>query len=216
LPGFFFDLVFFALLREYPRMAPRGVTAVSPNHTDPNVAAELLLLRIVLRNAVKNRLLRWILGHVTPPRNSRSIAFTGSQSQHFVSLNLWAMSVLRDNRTTPTVVDTRRDQIDVLMDSVGTHQSACGPNKRDNTGRGKPNGSVAHEHVIVFDAERPIRRKAKFKSGADRSTPLAFGRSGTYVTADGGDSFVNIARYSGAALDVEEDVVPGITNLPRE
>jgi len=82
-----------------------------------------------------------------------------------------AMSVFRDNRTTPTVVDTRRDQIDVLMDSVGTHQSACGANRRDNTGRGKPNGSVAHEHVIVFDAEGPIRRKAKFKSGADVTPP---------------------------------------------
>ena len=102
------------------------------------------------------------------------------------------------------------------MDSVGTHRGACGPNKRDNTGRGKPNGSVAHEHVIVFDAERPIRRKAKLKSGADRSTPPAFGRSGTYVTADGGDSFVNIARYSASALDVKEDIAPGITNLPRE
>src|ERR1700686_5407737 len=126
------------------------------------------------------------------------------------------MSVFRDNRTTPTVADTRRNQIDVLTDSVGTHQSACGPNNRDSTGRGKPDGSVAHEHVIVFDAEGPIRRKAEFKSGADRSTPPAFGRSSTYVTAESADRFVNIARYGAAALDVEEDVVPGITDLSGE
>ena len=112
-------------------------------------------------------------------------------------------SILRDHRSTEPIVHADRDQIGVLMDSVGTHQSACGANRRDNTGRGKPNGSVAHEQVIVFDAERPIRRKAKLKSGTDRSTPPAFGRSGTYVTADCADSFVNIARYSGAALDVE-------------
>jgi hypothetical protein len=102
------------------------------------------------------------------------------------------------------------------MDSVGTHQSACRANNWDNTGGGKPNGSVAQEHVTVFDAEGPIWRKAKFKSGADRSTPPAFGRSGTYATAESADRFVNIARYGGAALDVKEDVVPGITNLPGE
>src|SRR4030088_2535529 len=107
------------------------------------------------------------------------------------------MSVLRDNRATPTIVRAHRDQIDVLMGSVGTHQSACGADTRDNTGRGKPNSSVAHEHVVVFDAEGPIWRKAKFKSGAYRSTPPAFGRSGTYVTAESADRFVNIARYGG-------------------
>src|SRR6202022_1577005 len=119
-----------------------------------------------------------------PPRIPLSMLFLAARG-HLVSLNLWATSVLRDNRTTPTVVDTRRDQIDVLMDSVGTHRGACGPNKRDNTGRGKPNGSVAHEHVIVFDAERPIRRKAKLNSGAARPPPRAFGRSAPSVTPGG-------------------------------
>src|SRR3982075_4224470 len=126
------------------------------------------------------------------------------------------MSVLRYNRTTPTVVHAHRDQIDVLTHAVGPHQSACGPNERDNTCRVKSHGSIAHEQMIVFDAEGPIRRKAKLKSGADRSTPPAFGRSGTYVTAKSADCFVNIARYSGAALDVEEGVVPGITDLSGE
>ena len=131
-------------------------------------------------------------------------------------MHLWTKSVLRYNRTTPTVVHAHRDQIDVLTHVVGPHQSACGPNERDNTGRVKSHGSIAHEQVIVFDAERPVRRKAKLKSGTDRSTPPAFGRSGTYVPADGADSFVNIARYSGAALDVEQDVVPSITDLSGE
>src|SRR3979411_3531890 len=126
------------------------------------------------------------------------------------------MSVLRYNRTTPTVVHAHRDQIDVLTHAVGPNQSACGPNERDNTSRVKPHGSVAHKQVIVFDAERPIRRKAKLKSGTDRSTPPAFGRSGAYGTADAGDSFINIARYSGTALDVEEDVAPGIPDLSGE
>src|ERR1700682_4217140 len=131
---------------------------------------------------------------------------------HYLS----TMSVLRDNRSTPTVVHAHRDQIDVLRHAVGPHQSACSPNNRDKTGRVKPKGLVAHKQVIVFDAERPIRRKAKLKSGTDRSTPPAFGRSGAYGTADAGDSFVNIARYSGGALDVQEDVAPGIPDLSGE
>src|ERR1700704_1921328 len=126
------------------------------------------------------------------------------------------MSVLRDNRSPPTVVHAHRDQIDVLRHAVGPHQSACSSNNRDKTGRVKPKGPVPHKQVIVFDAERPIRRKAKLKSGTDRSTPPAFGRSGAYGTADARDSFVNIARHSGAALDVEEDVAPSIPDLSGE
>src|SRR6187549_889250 len=73
-------------------------------------------------------------------------------------------SVLRDDRATPTVVDTGGNQIDVLTDAIGGERRA---GRAEQTVVGEGVGLVLHEHVIVVDAERPVRGEAVFQADAD-------------------------------------------------
>src|SRR5438105_2323668 len=76
-----------------------------------------------------------------------------------------AKSVLCDNRAeaAKAVVHPDRPDVDILADIVPAQY-------RD--GRCRPRHIAgAREQVVVFDRNGPVRRKAEFKSGPDRTAP---------------------------------------------
>src|SRR6266851_1360035 len=102
-------------------------------------------------------------------------------------------SVLCDHRAAELVVQARGEEIDILLDAVG----ACG-----HAGRGDEVDSLpVHEHVVVLDADRPVRREAVFETGANHATPagLAAGRS-TQRAGRGRKNVVLGVGHSGTAL----------------
>jgi len=59
----------------------------------------------------------------------------------------------------PTVVDARRDEIDVLTNAIGLQK---------RTSRCREGVSlILHEQVVVFDADRPVRGETIFKADAN-------------------------------------------------
>src|SRR6185369_10116232 len=84
-----------------------------------------------------------------------------------------ARSVLRDDRAAELVVDAGGDEIDVRPDAIGAEEGAS---RRD-----EGVGTVLHEQVIVFDADRPVRSEGVFEADADRAAPAGV------VTGDGGE-----------------------------
>ena len=77
---------------------------------------------------------------------------------------------------------------------------------------------VAHEQMVVFDADRPVRRKAEFEAGSDRAAPAGFAglsrttrRRSPVTKLD-----VLVVGDGGAALHVPEHVVPGVADLAGE
>src|SRR5712675_3147605 len=71
--------------------------------------------------------------------------------------------------------------------------------------------------MVVFDARRPAGREAEFEAGADGAAPagLILGRRHDRVTERGIDG-ETIAGHGAAALHVEQDAVPGPTDLAGE
>ncbi len=73
------------------------------------------------------------------------------------------------------------------------------------------------EDVIVLDANRPIRRKAIFEAGADRPAPAGLvARPIEFKAGCNVKGPVAIADDGGATFDVEQGVVPGVTDLARD
>src|SRR3954471_21951572 len=61
------------------------------------------------------------------------------------------------------VVDPDQTDVDVLLDALG---------RSDDTGRiDEVEVLVAQEQVVVFDADRPVRREGIFDTCADRAAP---------------------------------------------
>src|SRR5262249_6767932 len=115
-------------------------------------------------------------------------------------MNGWR-SVLGDHRAAEAVVQTDEAHIDVLADIVSESHSVDARREEDDV-------MVAKENMVVFDADRPVRGKADFQTGADRAAPpgLVIGRSDQRTSADEGrpDKDVRPASNHGAAaLDVE-------------
>src|SRR5690348_14240779 len=107
------------------------------------------------------------------------------------------------------VIDPQGDHVHVLADPV---ERTChdGIDDRERVVR------VTHEQVIVFDAGRPIRREAVFKSGAYGAAPA--GRTDR-CDADASkrrEDIKAIARYGCAALQIQQRRVPGVTDLTGE
>src|SRR5262249_11258965 len=72
-------------------------------------------------------------------------------------------SVAGDDRTAELVVDAGGEEIDVLLDVVGAGRNASRRDERVIL--------RAHEHVIVLDAGRPVRREAVLEADADHAAP---------------------------------------------
>src|SRR5271154_2458361 len=112
------------------------------------------------------------------------------------------MLVSRHHWAAELVIHARGDDIGVLADMVGDEASS-----RDHV-------LVAHEQVIVLEAERPVRGKSILKANADRSTPAAF--AGSVETHAGRNRRVLVIGDRGTTIYVEQRTVPSITDLASE
>src|SRR3954447_26570068 len=118
-------------------------------------------------------------------------------------------SVLRDDRAAELVVHARGDEIDVLTDAIVAGEHA--------TRRGEGVGAVLHEQMVVLDADRRVRGEAVFEADADGATPtgVVIGRGGQNV-ANRGEGTETIRGHGRTALEIEQDVVGGVTDLTGE
>jgi hypothetical protein len=105
-------------------------------------------------------------------------------------------------------VEASEKDVDILADAIGAIECTGEVNEGDVM--------AAHEHVIVFKAERQIRRDPVFETNADRRTPAGFlGRIGYQAGRNIKDP-IAIVGDGGTALYIKERIVPGVANLPRE
>src|ERR1700754_500744 len=119
-----------------------------------------------------------------------------------------ANSVLCDDRAAELVVQASGDQIDVLADTIAAERQAARG--------GEVVGLVLHEQVVVFDADRPIRSEAVFQTDADGAAPVGVVAGGRELRTEPVVDAVAIRGHSRTALDVEQRVVEGVTDLAGE
>lgn len=100
------------------------------------------------------------------------------------------------------VVQAHQVEIDVLVDLVAK-------------ARDENYVLIAHEQVIVLEAERQIRGDAIFEANADRGTPSRLICSIVHHTRTE-ESRVFVVGDRCAALDVEQGIVPGVADLTGE
>src|SRR3954451_20132338 len=118
-------------------------------------------------------------------------------------------SVLCDGRTAPAIVQADEPHVDVLADPVGAEDRTRGRCEADR--------AIAEEDVVVLKAQRPVWCEAELQTGANRATPARLAR-GSQQGARAGRArssvdVVPVADDGGAALHVEQHVVPGVTDL---
>src|SRR5690242_21731493 len=74
-------------------------------------------------------------------------------------------SVFGNDRAAEAVVEPHRGQIDILLDAVGAGERDRGRREVDVAG--------AHEQVVVFSSDRPVRGKPDLNAGTDGAAPTA-------------------------------------------
>src|SRR6185295_8292612 len=72
---------------------------------------------------------------------------------------------------------------------------------------------IAHEQVVVFDTEGPVRCEAVLKSNTDGTAPT--GRTGRrqFNVVKRSEDAIAVAGHRRAALYVEQSCVPGVADL---
>jgi hypothetical protein len=114
-------------------------------------------------------------------------------------------SVFCDDGTAKAIAHPHRPYVHVLADIVAARD--CNVRWRECDVR------VAHEQVVVFNAYGPVRRKAEFNSGSDRATPASIACLIVHDTGCGEKGAVFVIGDRSAALNVPENVVPGVADL---
>ena len=87
----------------------------------------------------------------------------------------------------------------------------------DRNGRRRErNIGIAHEQVVVFNRDGPVRRKTDFKSRPHGATPTGVACLIERDSACGKEAVVFVGGDRGAALQIPENIVPGVTDLAGE
>src|ERR1700691_2179523 len=116
-------------------------------------------------------------------------------------------SVLRDDRTAEMKIDAGGNHVDAQIDAVVAGNSGDGNGRESEV-------LAAHEAVVVFQRERPVRQEANFDTGADCTAETRFGRL-IECRADS-ETVIRVVRERRSALHVPQDVVPGVADLAGE
>jgi hypothetical protein len=105
------------------------------------------------------------------------------------------------------IVDAGHDKVGIAGNAVGGKYQAAGYRE--------VRGAVIEEQVVVLDPDRPIRGKAIFETDANRGTPTGVGvtRRNNRATKE---DVIAVVDNRGAALNVEQSVVPGVSYLAGE
>src|SRR5258708_3373264 len=74
----------------------------------------------------------------------------------------------------------------------------------------------AHEQMVVFDSDRPIRCKTDFDAGSDRAAPAGFSYPVNGEAYSGCETLILVVGDGTAALHIPEHVIPGIADLAGE
>src|SRR6185295_9015972 len=75
---------------------------------------------------------------------------------------------------------------------------------------------IAHEQVVVFDTERPVRCEAVLKSDAYGAAPAGRAGRGQFNAAKRFKNAKAVARHRRTALYVEQRLIPGVADLAGE
>src|SRR6202012_4943262 len=74
-----------------------------------------------------------------------------------------------------------------------------------------------YEQMVVLDADRPVRSEAILDAGTDGATPAGLiARAGEEATTGKAEDIVMGVSHGGAALDIEQGIIPGIADLAGE
>jgi len=119
-----------------------------------------------------------------------------------------ARSVARDHRSAEFVIDACGEQIDILVDTI---EAIKCPGKVDKT-----DVAGAHEHVVVFKGNRPVRGDAIFESDTNHAAPPGLARRIVEKPGWNIEYPVLVAGHGGTALHVNERIVPGVADLGGE
>src|SRR6202022_4722096 len=96
--------------------------------------------------------------------------------------------------------------VDVLLDAVGPREYASEISEVV--------GVPSHEQMVVLNTSRPVLREGEFDTGADRAAPASLFR---LVNRHAGHKTrVLVVCNRGAALDIPENVIPGVPDLAGE
>src|SRR5215831_6148356 len=110
------------------------------------------------------------------------------------------------------IVDAHRNHIHVLGDMIERTSKKRGD--RDSVHERVVR--VTHEQVVVFDADGPIRREAVFISDAHGAAPAGGIQRGETNSSGRIEQTKAIACDRRAALEVEQRLVPGVSDLAGE
>src|SRR5262249_25110609 len=71
-----------------------------------------------------------------------------------------------------------------------------------------------HEQMVVLDTDRPVLREPKFETSTDCAAPTGFVGRGEQRTGGPTEGLILVAGDGGTAFDVEQNLVPGVADLP--
>src|SRR5215475_1000887 len=142
------------------------------------------------------------MAHATPPTKK-----AGARPA-LTTMRLTRRSIPRDDRTAEGIVHANRTNIGVLADVVGRRKGA----KRSDG----VEIAATKEQVVILDAHRPVRCKADFYAGAERTAPAGFACGIDEDIASHDEGPILVADDSTAALKIPEHIVPRVADLPGE
>src|SRR5262249_10819065 len=145
------------------------------------------------------------LGH--PGSRSRSRSGSGSAQTSAAPTTAAPAATPASGPPVEAIVDAGHDHVDITTKALAAEEHAAGCHE----------GCVAitiiiiEEYVVVLDADRPTRRETVFETDTNRTTPTGVGVTpcNDCVAKKDVSALVN---HRGAALDVEQNVVPGVSD----
>src|SRR6185436_11708709 len=112
--------------------------------------------------------------------------------------------------TAEAIVDAQGDHVHVLGDPVVEKSGVKRIEARERI------IGIAHEQMVVFNAERPVRCKAVLKSNAHGATPAGRTCRRQFKIVKRREDAKAVAGHRRATLYVEQRCVPGVADLARK
>jgi hypothetical protein len=106
------------------------------------------------------------------------------------------------------VVDAHSEQIDVSRQLLICKRYSCWTDVRDVF--------ASHEEPVILERSRPVGSEAVFDAGSCCTAPTGLTHRAQNSATHRSDILVAVAGHRSTTIDIEEDVVAGVTKLTRE